>query len=170
MSDGRSDFEDFEDAVLINRPEVKATHCIIPPAVITTMKAITIDPQEARRQHLQLIVDQCTYQEMKPKLEGVCRNCHPDKLSDSELCCLFCYCPSYNLDGCEGMNKGLGKWLEKVNQHTGRRQRIKDCSGCYLPHVKENVVRMLDIMYFTYEAAHIGKQFLGRTGYDEPYR
>lgn len=41
-----------------------------------------------------------------------------------EINCLFCYCPLYILKDCKGHYKMIGN--------------IKDCSGCTLPHQKEN--------------------------------
>ncbi len=50
--------------------------------------------------------------------------------------CLFCYCPLYSTENCPGNPV----YLERGGK------RIKDCSGCTLPHQPENydtVVRFL---------------------------
>lgn len=46
--------------------------------------------------------------------------CH----NEEELNCLFCYCPLYILPDCGGNYTMYGD--------------IKDCSGCTIPHRKEN--------------------------------
>jgi len=49
------------------------------------------------------------------------KTCHPEKFN-----CLFCYCPLYALgDECGG-------------SFTYTKDGFKDCSGCLLPHKKEN--------------------------------
>ncbi|MGN0614385.1 MAG: cysteine-rich small domain-containing protein [Porcipelethomonas sp.] len=49
--------------------------------------------------------------------------CHKN-ISPDDFNCLFCYCPLYTLD-CGGNYKIL-------------ENGIKDCSGCNIPHKKEN--------------------------------
>ncbi len=59
--------------------------------------------------------------------------CHktenPEKFS-----CLFCYCPLYAL----GENCG--------GNFTYTEQGIKDCSGCLVPHCRENYLRIMEKM------------------------
>lgn len=47
--------------------------------------------------------------------------CHKVK-DDKDFNCLFCYCPLYFTDECEGNCRYIGK--------------IKDCSNCMIPHSK----------------------------------
>lgn len=48
--------------------------------------------------------------------------------------CLFCYCPLYALgDDCGG-------------NFTYTEQGIKDCSGCLIPHRRENYEKILEKM------------------------
>ena len=59
--------------------------------------------------------------------------CH--KGADPEtFSCLFCYCPLYALgDKCGGV-------------FTYTEKGIKDCSGCLIPHRRENYERIVDKM------------------------
>ena len=59
--------------------------------------------------------------------------CH--KGADPEtFSCLFCYCPLYALgDKCGGA-------------FTYTEKGIKDCSGCLIPHRRENYERIVDKM------------------------
>ncbi len=58
--------------------------------------------------------------------------CH--KGSGEDFNCLFCYCPLYALgDRCGG-------------SFTYTKEGIKDCSGCRIPHVKENYGRIMEKM------------------------
>lgn len=51
--------------------------------------------------------------------------CH-EGVKECDFNCLFCYCPLYPLgDRCEG-------------NFTYTQQGIKDCSGCCVPHRREN--------------------------------
>ena len=56
--------------------------------------------------------------------------CH--KCQDPEnFSCLFCYCPLYALaDQCGG-------------NFTYTEEGIKDCSGCVIPHIRENYQRIV---------------------------
>ena len=56
--------------------------------------------------------------------------CH--KCQDTEnFSCLFCYCPLYTLaDQCGG-------------NFTYTKEGIKDCSGCVIPHRRENYQRIV---------------------------
>lgn len=56
--------------------------------------------------------------------------CH--KCEDREnFSCLFCYCPLYTLgDQCGG-------------NFTYTKEGIKDCSGCLIPHRRENYQRIV---------------------------
>ena len=56
--------------------------------------------------------------------------CH--KCQDPEnFSCLFCYCPLYALaDQCGG-------------NFTYTKEGIKDCSGCMIPHRRENYLKMM---------------------------
>lgn len=59
--------------------------------------------------------------------------CHKtDKPEDFN--CLFCYCPLYALgDNCGG-------------NFTYTKNGIKDCSGCLIPHHRDNYDRIMDKM------------------------
>ena len=59
--------------------------------------------------------------------------CHKtDKPEDFN--CLFCYCPLYTLgDNCGG-------------NFTYTKNGIKDCSGCLIPHHRDNYDRIMDKM------------------------
>lgn len=59
--------------------------------------------------------------------------CHKtDKPEDFN--CLFCYCPLYTLgDNCGG-------------NFTYTENGIKDCSGCLIPHHRDNYDRIMDKM------------------------
>ena len=59
--------------------------------------------------------------------------CH--KCNDPEsFSCLFCYCPLYALgDQCGG-------------NFTYTKEGIKDCSGCLIPHRRENYGRIMERM------------------------
>ena len=59
--------------------------------------------------------------------------CH--KCADREnFSCLFCYCPLYALgDKCGG-------------NFTYTKEGIKDCSGCLIPHRRENYERIMEKM------------------------
>lgn len=59
--------------------------------------------------------------------------CHrTDKPEDFN--CLFCYCPLYTLgDNCGG-------------NFTYTKNGIKDCSGCLIPHRRDNYDRIMDKM------------------------
>ena len=51
--------------------------------------------------------------------------CHP-KPDPERFNCLFCYCPLYSMaDRCGGIFTYSGE------------KRVKDCSGCHLPHEPE---------------------------------
>ena len=57
------------------------------------------------------------------------KNADPESFS-----CLFCYCPLYALgDGCGGC-------------FTYTKEGIKDCSGCLIPHRRENYNRIMEKM------------------------
>jgi len=66
--------------------------------------------------------------------------CH--KCSDAEkFSCLFCYCPLYALgDRCGG-------------NFTYTKEGIKDCSGCLIPHRRENYDRIMEKMKAVIEMA-----------------
>lgn len=66
-----------------------------------------------------------------------CHNCgNPENFS-----CLFCYCPLYALgDKCGGNYK----YLENG---------VKDCSGCLIPHRRENYDRVMEKMGLVLELA-----------------
>ena len=66
--------------------------------------------------------------------------CH--KCSDREkFSCLFCYCPLYALgDKCGG-------------NFTYTKEGIKDCSGCLIPHRRENYERIMEKMGAVIELA-----------------
>lgn len=59
--------------------------------------------------------------------------CH--QCADTEnFSCLFCYCPLYALgDNCGG-------------NFTYTKEGIKDCSGCMIPHRRENYNRVMEKM------------------------
>ena len=59
--------------------------------------------------------------------------CH--QCADAEkFSCLFCYCPLYALgDQCGG-------------NFTYTKDGIKDCSGCLIPHRRENYERIMEKM------------------------
>ena len=59
--------------------------------------------------------------------------CH--RCADPEsFSCLFCYCPLYALgDRCGG-------------NFTYTKEGIKDCSGCLIPHRRENYHRIMEKM------------------------
>ena len=59
--------------------------------------------------------------------------CHKG-IKDEDFNCLFCYCPLYTLgDKCGG-------------NFTYLENGIKDCSGCLLPHRRENYDRIMEKM------------------------
>ncbi len=66
--------------------------------------------------------------------------CH--KCSDvDQFSCLFCYCPLYALgDRCGG-------------NFTYTKNGIKDCSGCLIPHHRENYDRIMDKMHMIIDMA-----------------
>ena len=66
--------------------------------------------------------------------------CH--KCSDAEsFSCLFCYCPLYALgDKCGG-------------NFSYTKEGIKDCSGCLIPHRRENYDRIMEKMKAVIELA-----------------
>lgn len=66
-----------------------------------------------------------------------CHKCaDPEKFS-----CLFCYCPLYALgDRCGG-------------NFTYTADRIKDCSGCLIPHSRENYGVIMDKMHLIIDMA-----------------
>lgn len=59
--------------------------------------------------------------------------CHEQANPDS-FSCLFCYCPLYALG-----NKCGGNF-------TYTEQGIKDCSGCLVPHRRENYLKIMEKM------------------------
>ena len=66
--------------------------------------------------------------------------CHPG--ADKEtFSCLFCYCPLYALgDRCGGC-------------FTYTEKGIKDCSGCLIPHRRENYEKILEQLQQVIELA-----------------
>lgn len=50
--------------------------------------------------------------------------------------CLFCYCPLYPLEECEGNPR----YVEKEGK------RIKVCTDCTFPHQSENYERILEAL------------------------
>ena len=66
--------------------------------------------------------------------------CHPG-VEEALFSCLFCYCPLYAL----GENCG-GNF-----RHTDK--GIKDCSGCLIPHRRENYEQILEKMQGIIELA-----------------
>ena len=66
--------------------------------------------------------------------------CH--KCSNTEsFSCLFCYCPLYALgDKCGG-------------NFSYTKEGIKDCSGCLIPHRRENYDRVMEKMKAVIELA-----------------
>ena len=66
--------------------------------------------------------------------------CH--KCNDTEsFSCLFCYCPLYALgDQCGG-------------KFCYTKEGIKDCSGCLIPHRRENYDHIMDKMKAVIELA-----------------
>ena len=66
-----------------------------------------------------------------------CHKCeHPEAFS-----CLFCYCPLYALgDQCGGA-------------FTYTKEGIKDCSGCMVPHRRENYHKIMEKMNLIIELA-----------------
>ena len=59
--------------------------------------------------------------------------CH-EGVKEDDFNCLFCYCPLYALgDKCGG-------------NFTHLENGIKDCSGCLVPHRKENYDRIMEKM------------------------
>ena len=59
--------------------------------------------------------------------------CHQG-MEDEKFSCLFCYCPLYALgDKCGG-------------NFTYTAQGIKDCTGCLVPHRRENYLKVLSKM------------------------
>ena len=59
--------------------------------------------------------------------------CHACKDPET-FSCLFCYCPLYALaDACGG-------------NFTYTKEGIKDCSGCLIPHRRENYERIMEKM------------------------
>ena len=66
--------------------------------------------------------------------------CH--KCIDSDnFSCLFCYCPLYALGNQCGGN------------FTYTKEGIKDCSGCLIPHRRENYQRIMEKMSAVIELA-----------------
>ena len=66
--------------------------------------------------------------------------CHAGADKDT-FSCLFCYCPLYCLgDGCGGNFQYLSNG-------------IKDCSGCLIPHRRENYGLILEKMEAVLELA-----------------
>ena len=66
--------------------------------------------------------------------------CH--QCADTEnFSCLFCYCPLYALgDNCGG-------------NFSYTKEGIKDCSGCMIPHRRENYDRVMEKMKAVIELA-----------------
>ena len=65
-----------------------------------------------------------------------CHRCDGENFS-----CLFCYCPLYTLgDKCGG-------------NFTYMKDGIKDCSGCLIPHRKENYDHIMEKMAAVMELA-----------------
>jgi Zn-finger protein len=65
-----------------------------------------------------------------------CHQCDGENFS-----CLFCYCPLYTLgDQCGG-------------NFTYTKDGIKDCSGCLIPHRKENYDHIMEKMAAVMELA-----------------
>ena len=66
--------------------------------------------------------------------------CH--KCADTEnFSCLFCYCPLYALGNKCGGNFSYTK------------EGIKDCSGCLIPHRRENYEKVMEKMGAVIELA-----------------
>ena len=66
--------------------------------------------------------------------------CHPG-MEEAQFSCLFCYCPLYALgENCGGNFRYTDKG-------------IKDCSGCLIPHRRENYERVLEKMQGILELA-----------------
>jgi Zn-finger protein len=53
---------------------------------------------------------------------------YPCHKTDSEINCLFCFCPLYRKESCPGNPEYI----------TVNNKSIKDCSGCIFPHKREN--------------------------------
>lgn len=66
--------------------------------------------------------------------------CHKCENAES-FSCLFCYCPLYALgDQCGG-------------NFSYTKEGIKDCSGCLIPHRRENYDRIMEKMKAVIELA-----------------
>ncbi len=66
--------------------------------------------------------------------------CHKTDKSD-DFNCLFCFCPLYALGDCCGGN------------FVYTEEGIKDCSGCMIPHRRENYEKIMDKMSLVMELA-----------------
>ena len=55
---------------------------------------------------------------------------YPCHKSNSEINCLFCYCPLYLIRDCGG-------------NYTLINQKIKDCSKCIFPHIPNNYDKII---------------------------
>ena len=71
--------------------------------------------------------------------------CH--KCADTEnFSCLFCYCPLYALgDKCGG-------------HFSYTKEGIKDCSGCLIPHRRENYEKVMEKMGEVIEVIELAKK------------
>ena len=66
--------------------------------------------------------------------------CHKTKTTEN-FNCLFCYCPLYALgDHCGG-------------NFSYTKEGIKDCSGCMIPHKRENYDKIMEKMGFVMDMA-----------------
>lgn len=66
--------------------------------------------------------------------------CHKCEKAE-DFSCLFCYCPLYALgDRCGGA-------------FTYTKEGIKDCSGCLIPHRRENYEKIMEKMEAVIELA-----------------
>lgn len=58
------------------------------------------------------------------------------------LNCLFCYCPLYNKKDCGGNYK----FINKIKT-SGGYKKIKDCSDCKFPHIKNKYSKVLEKLH-----------------------
>lgn len=63
--------------------------------------------------------------------DSICLKCHNTK---EPLNCLFCYCPLYDDNNCNG---------EYIILENG----VKDCSNCLKPHTNEFILQYLHKLY-----------------------
>jgi len=89
------------------------------------------------------ILEEFDFERMKKnKSKCICyeqdKPCHsPEQLNGQSLNCYFCYCPNYG-EKCK-INSPSAKYIKTLNG-----KNLLDCSDCAFPHLRENLIRLIE--------------------------